>query len=88
MTCAPGATAYVDVSVQQVRRGVQSYGSGNAEISCTGATQTVWFTITSEGGPDFSTGRAYSQGNVGACTTDPFECSDLAEDETALRIRR
>ncbi|GAA4918253.1 hypothetical protein ACFPM3_33370 [Streptomyces coeruleoprunus] len=90
LRCTAGADASLFVSLQQVRRGVQSAGGGFQAADCTGGIQELVFVLSSSEGPDFSTGRAYAQGSASVCIQvgdGGFECEGDS-DEELIRVRR
>ncbi|MEU8525217.1 hypothetical protein AB0C77_06385 [Streptomyces sp. NPDC048629] len=85
VTCTAGAEGSASAYTQQTRMGILSAGSSFSSIECTGAPQTIWFTITAFSGPGFAPGPAGAQLSANAC--DAFGCAFL-DERTTIRLRR
>jgi hypothetical protein len=70
VTCNPGATAYVWLSVTQTVGNKIAKSDGYATVGCTGAHQVVLVTAVAGSGQAFRIGKALAEGEVFACLPD------------------
>jgi hypothetical protein len=77
---APGTTPLLQVFItERVGSGVAG-GNGNAEVECTGTSQTSVLRVTAQAGKAFKRGTAVVQGDLDGCSVDT--CSDVQDQHT------
>lgn len=80
VTCNPGATAYVNLTITQSINGKVARGVGYGTVGCTGSHQKVLLTAVAQGNKAFRTGKALAVGDVSTCI--PEGCGGETDQRT------